>query len=132
MMNPATSINLRTRRSKADGSRSRRPRLSWALTASVVGLQAGLLLTLAITSLWDPPRVRAIESLWVWVQRVSVFPWLMLLIGGPALSWLACRLDRRRLLPLALAWAGFGVTLVMVFGVEAQRMLRWLWAYALG
>ncbi len=109
-----------------------RPRLSWAMTAAVVSLQGGLLLTLAITTIWEPPKVRAIESLWVWVQQVSLAPWLMLLVGGPALSWLACRLDRRRLGVLAVSWAIFGVTLVMAFGTEAQAMLRWMSRHWLG
>ena len=106
--------------------------MSWSLTAVVLGLQAGLLLTLAIVNLWEPPRVRAIESFWVWVQRVSVVPWLMLLVGGPAGTWLACKLDRRRTAVLAVAWALFGLTLTAVFGAQAQQTLRWMWGYFTG
>jgi cytochrome bd-type quinol oxidase subunit 2 len=107
---------------------ARKPRLSWTLAAAVVALQAGLLLTLAMTSTWQPPKVRALEAVWAWMQGVSLIPFAMLLIGGPVLTWLACRMDRKKIGVMSLCWAAFGLTLVLVFGAEAQLMMRSLWA----
>ena len=115
------------KKSKRSAGKARKPRISWTLAASVVALQAGLLLTLAASSRWQPPKVRALEATWAWLQSVSLYPLLMLIIGGPCLTWLACRLDRSKIGVLAVCWAAFGLTLVWVFGAEAQTMLHAIW-----
>ncbi|MEO1237531.1 MAG: hypothetical protein AAFX76_12155 [Planctomycetota bacterium] len=106
---------------------ARKPRMSWALAAAVIVLQVGMLGTLAVTTQWDPPKVRVIEALWAWMQQVSFYPALLLLVGGPVLTWLACRMDRKRLRVLSVSWAAFGLTLVLAFGAEAQVVLLSLW-----
>ncbi|MEM8737549.1 MAG: hypothetical protein AAGG38_03590 [Planctomycetota bacterium] len=117
------------RKSSPDDKRKpgRKPRLSWSLAAAVIALQLGMLGTLALTTQWQPPKVRVLEALWVWAQNVSFYPLLLLLVGGPVLTWLACRTDRKKLGVLSVSWATFGLTLVLVFGAEAQSLLRTLW-----
>ena len=105
----------------------RKPRLSWTLAAAVITLQAVMLLTLAVTSAWEPPRLPLIEYLWVWASHASFYPMLMLLIGGPILTWLACRMDTKKRGVMSLSWTAFGLTLVLAFGAEAQSMLQTLW-----
>ncbi|MEM1356516.1 MAG: hypothetical protein AAF593_05175 [Planctomycetota bacterium] len=119
-------------KSKSDGKGkssgpSRKPRLSWTLAAAVIALQAALLGTLAVTTQWQPPKVRMIEALWAWAQNVSFYPLLLLLIGGPLFTWLAFSMDRKKLGVLSASWAVFGLTLVLAFGAEAQVMLKTLW-----
>lgn len=118
-------------KSKPDGKPKnnppRKPRLSWTLAAAVISLQAGMLATLAVTTQWQPPKVRVIEAIWAWTQGVSFYPLLLLLIGGPLLTWLALSLDRKKLGVLSASWAVFGLTLVLAFGAEAQVMLKTLW-----
>lgn len=110
------------------GSAARKPRLSWTLAAAVVALQACILATLAVTTRWQPPRVRIIESGWVWMQDATLYLLLLLLVGGPVFTWLACSIDKRKRGVLTLAWVGFTLTLVLAFGAEAQYMMRTLWA----
>ncbi len=121
----------RKSKSKSDGKTHpqspRKPRLSWTLATSVIALQAGMLATLAVTTQWQPPKVRVIEAMWAWMQSASFYPALMLLIGGPLFTWLALSLDRKKLGILSAAWAVFGLTLVLAFGAEAQVMLKTLW-----
>ncbi|MEM1108819.1 MAG: hypothetical protein AAGH99_09040 [Planctomycetota bacterium] len=112
---------------KENPRKSHKPRLSWTLAAAVVTLQAAMLATLAVTTQWQPPKVRVIEALWAWTQNASFYPMLMLLIGGPLLTWLALSLDRKKLAVLSASWAAFGLTLVLAFGAEAQSMLQTLW-----
>lgn len=107
---------------------TRKPRLSWTLAAAVMALQAVMLLTLAVTTAWQPPPVRAIEYLWVWASHASFYPMLLLLIGGPVLTWLACRIDTKKRGVMTVSWAAFGLTLVLAFGSEAQSMLQTLWS----
>jgi len=106
---------------------SHKPRLSWTLAAAVIALQAGMLATLAVTTQWQPPKVRVIEAIWAWTQGVSFYPFLLLLIGGPLFTWLALSLDRKKIGLLSASWAVFGLTLVLAFGAEAQVMLKTLW-----
>lgn len=112
---------------KKSSGKPQKPRLSWTLAAAVIALQAVMLLTLAVTTSWQPPKVRVIEALWAWAQSTSFYPMLLLLIGGPLFTWLAFRMDRKKLGVLSLSWAAFGVTLVLAFGAEAQSMLQTLW-----
>lgn len=125
-----TSIMFK-RKPKPDAKKNkkpaRKPRLSWTLAAAVISLQAIMLLTLAVTSSWQPPRIPVIEYLWVWASHTSFYPMLMLLIGGPLLTWLACRMDAKKWGVMSLSWAAFGLTLVLAFGAEAQSMLNTLW-----
>lgn len=109
-------------------SAARKPRLSWTLAASVVALQAGILASLAFATRWQPPKVRVIEAGWVWLQDISFYLLILLLIGGPLLTWLACSMDRKKRGVLTLSWAAFGLTLVLGFGAEAQAMLQAVWA----
>ncbi|MEM6854352.1 MAG: hypothetical protein AAF593_08085 [Planctomycetota bacterium] len=113
---------------RSAGPPTGRPRLAWAPAAAVLALQAGVLATLALATAWHPPKVRALEAAWAWSQQASFYPLLLLLTAGPLLTWLACRLDRKKLPPLALAWAAFALTLVFAFGPEAQAILQTLWA----
>jgi hypothetical protein len=106
---------------------NRRPRIAVSLVLTVVALQVALLATLGFTTRWQPPRVRVFEAIWAWVANVSFYPMLLLLIGGPVITWLAFKLDRRKVGLLFIAWAAFGVTLIMAFGTEAQAMLLTLW-----
>lgn len=121
------------RSSKSDAKKdkakkpARKPRLSWTFAVAVIALQAVLLLTLAVTTAWQPPAIPAIEYLWVWAANVSYYPMLLLIVGGPLLTWLACRLDIKKRNVMSLAWTAFGFTLVLVFGAEAQSMLHTLW-----
>ncbi|MEM6459170.1 MAG: hypothetical protein AAF710_07240 [Planctomycetota bacterium] len=112
---------------KSAGPPTGRPRLAWAPAAAVLTLQTGVLGILALANAWHPPKVRALEAAWAWSQDASFYPLLLLLTAGPACTWLACRLDARKRLPLAVAWAAFALTLVFAFGPEAQAMLRGLW-----
>ncbi|MEM6853327.1 MAG: hypothetical protein AAF593_02860 [Planctomycetota bacterium] len=112
---------------KPAGPPNGRPRLAWAPAAAVLTLQAGLLGTLALANAWHPPRVRVLEAAWAWSQHASFYPLLLLLTAGPLCTWLACRLDPRKRLPLAAAWAAFTLSLVFAFGPEAQSMLQTLW-----
>lgn len=105
----------------------RKPRLSWTLATAVIALQGGMLATLAVTTQWQPPKVRVIEAIWAWTQNVSFYPLLLLLIGGPLFTWLALSLDRKKLGVLSASWAVFGLTLILAFGAEAQIMLKTLW-----
>jgi len=106
---------------------SRKPRLAFTVAASVISLQIALLGTLTLSTYWQPPRVRVLEALWAWCHNVSFYPMLMLLIGGPLLTWLALALDRKKLGVLMLSWGVFGLTLVLAFGTQAQSMLKTLW-----
>jgi len=119
----------RKSKSKQDAQNKprRKPRLSWTLAAAVISLQAVMLLTLAVTTQWQPPRLSVIEAVWAWAQNVSFYPALLLLIGGPLFTWLAFSMDRKKLGVLSLSWALFGLTLVLAFGAEAQLMLKSLW-----
>lgn len=109
-------------------ARPRKTRLSWTLAAAVVALQAGILASLAVATRWQPPKVRVIEAGWVWMQDASFYLMVLLLIGGPALTWMACSMDRKKRGVLTLSWAAFGLTLVLAFGAEAQAMLQTVWA----
>ncbi|MEM9417577.1 MAG: hypothetical protein AAGA25_00800 [Planctomycetota bacterium] len=108
-------------------SKSAKPRLSWVLATAVISLQAAMLGTLAVTTQWQPPKVRMIEAIWAWAQNVSFYPLLLLLIGGPLFTWLACSLDRKKFGVLTTSWAVFGLTLIIAFGAEAQVMFMTLW-----
>ncbi|MBB6430814.1 hypothetical protein [Algisphaera agarilytica] len=116
-------------KSKQDDKKkpSAKPRLSWVLATAVIALQAGMLTTLAVTTQWQPPKVRMIEALWAWAQNASFYPLLLLLIGGPLFTWMACSLDRKKFGVMTTSWAVFGLTLVIVFGAEAQVMFKTLW-----
>lgn len=108
----------------ASEKRARIPRI---LLASVLALQAAVLGTLALTSLWQPPPVRMLEVGWVWLHAMAVYPLLVLLVGGPALSWLCLKFNRRMATPLLASWIIFGVVLIMGFGLETQTLLAGLW-----
>jgi hypothetical protein len=97
------------------------------LAAAVIVLQAGGLLTLIVTGSWEPPRVRALEVVWTLIADAAMYPLLLLLIGGPLLTWAACSVDKRKWTVLSLSWGIFGLTLVLGFGAQAQLMLRSLW-----
>ncbi|MEL7088666.1 MAG: hypothetical protein AAGL98_09545 [Planctomycetota bacterium] len=117
------------RKPKPDAKKkpARKPRLSWTLAAAVIALQAILLLTLAVTTAWQPPKLPAIEYLWVCAANLSFYPMLLLIVGGPLLTWLACRMDGKKRSVMSLSWTAFGFTLVLAFGSEAQSMLNTLW-----
>ncbi|MEM7626447.1 MAG: hypothetical protein AAF333_12695 [Planctomycetota bacterium] len=117
------------RKPKSDAKKkpARKPRLSWTFAAAVITLQAVMLLTLAVTSAWSPPRLPLIEYLWVWASHASFYPMLLLLVGGPVLTWLACRMDAKKRGVMSLSWTAFALTLVLAFGAEAQSMLQTMW-----
>lgn len=109
-----------------------RRRLAMWMTQGVLLLQFSLLLTLAVTPTWHPPRVRLFELLWAAMHRPTFYPMVALLIGGPALTVLAWRVRGRHRALLILGWATcialciifFEQRLILMLDVLRWQMLR--------
>lgn len=86
-----------------------------------------MLLTLAVTDTWHPPRIGLLELLWAWMHRPTFYPLVALLVGGPVLTIIAWRMRGRHHLPLLLSWLIFGVAAWYFFERRIDLMLRVLW-----
>jgi len=106
---------------------ARRRAICQRLVGSVVILQAVLLLTLAATPTDPPGGPRLLELLWAWMHKPTFYPLIALVVGGPALSWIAWKTPGKHRTTLVLAWLIFGVILTNTFGERVTVMIRVLW-----
>ncbi len=86
-----------------------------------------MLLTLAVTPTDPPARMPLFELLWARAHKPSFYPLVALLIGGPALTWLAWQTPGRHRWALTVVWALFLTVLIGFFNDRAAVMLRVLW-----
>lgn len=102
------------------------------MTWAVLALQAALLLTLAVTPTDPPGGPRLLELIWAWMHKPAFYPLAALLVGGPALTWIAWRTPGRHRTALVWAWTVFLIVLIGAFGERTAAMLRVLWWRATG
>jgi len=117
-----------TRKSAVDGLtgvwlRRMAVRLTWV----VVGIQAALLVTLWVTPMWLPPKMRFMELLWAWMHRPTFYPLTVLVFAGPVLSGLAWCCPGRHRLWLVASWLGLVVVVFRFHHDRVTAMLRVLW-----
>ncbi len=93
----------------------------------VLALQAALLLTLAVTPSDPPSGPHLLRLLWASMHRPTFYPLVALLVGGPALTWIAWRTPGRHRTVLIWAWVVFLAVLISAFGDRTVVMLRVLW-----
>jgi hypothetical protein len=106
---------------------SRRRAASRKLTWSVIGLQAALLLTLAVTPTDPPSGSHLLQLVWAWMHRPTFYPLAALLVGGPVLSCIAWHTPGRHRAAIVTAWIVFLTVLLGVFGNRTVVMLQILW-----
>ena len=97
------------------------------LTGVVVGCQAPFLVTLWVTPVWLPPKMRFIELVWAWMHRPTFYPLMVLVIAGPILSAVAWCCPGRHRLRLVASWLGLAVVLFWFHHDRVTAMLRVLW-----
>ncbi|MEX1017711.1 MAG: hypothetical protein WD534_10180 [Phycisphaeraceae bacterium] len=103
---------------------ARRRRAAEHLALVVLALQAALLVTLAVTPSRLPPRLTLFELLWALPQRPTFYPFIAVLLAGPVLTVLACRVRGAHRVWLAVGWPVFVVVLLACFGNRVALMLR--------
>ena len=132
-MGPAASTSSRrtTKKRKAwIKPRHRRQFAAW-LTWGVVLLQTAMLVTLAVTPTWQPPRVTFFELIWAWMRQPTFYPFVLLLLGGPTLTILAWMIRGWHRAGLVIAWFAFALLLHHHFGERVATMWRVLvWQYS--
>ncbi|MEX2213357.1 MAG: hypothetical protein WD768_04475 [Phycisphaeraceae bacterium] len=127
------AVSTSSRRSRKQAwirPRHRRQFAAW-LTWGVVLLQTAMLVTLAVTPTWQPPRVTFFELIWAWMHQPTFYPFAALLIGGPALTILAWTIKGWHRAALVVAWCCFAVLLHHHFGERVGTMWRVIvWQYS--
>jgi hypothetical protein len=104
----------------------RRLAAGW-MTWGVALLQSAMLVTLAVTPGWDPPRAKFFEIIWAWAHKPSFYPVAALLVLGPILTFLACQVRGMHRWWLVICWSAFFIITANCFGDRVMVMGRMLW-----
>jgi hypothetical protein len=99
------------------------------LALAVLLLQGAVLLTWYVTP-GEPPRGQTLtmwQLLWASSRKATFYPLVALLVAGPVLTVLACRVDGRHRLWLVCGWVGFALVATHAFSHRLEVMLRVLW-----
>ncbi len=102
------------------------------LTWGVVLLQCSLLVTLAVTPTWTPPRMKIAELFWAWLHKPEFYPLVALVVLGPILTFLATQIRGVHRWWLVICWSAFFILIVNFFGDRMLLMGRALWGYYVG
>ncbi len=97
------------------------------MTWAVVLLQGAMLLTLAVTPAAAPPRGTFFQLLWASARKPTFYPFVALLIGGPALTLLAWQMRGRDRAVLIASWFVFAGLTAHFFGERVMTMWRVVW-----
>ena len=97
--------------------------MAWA----VVLLQGAMLLTLAVTPAEPPPRVTLFQLIWASARKPTFYPFVALLLAGPAFTLLAWQWRGRHRAVLMLGWLVFAGLTAHYFGERVMAMWRVIW-----
>lgn len=97
------------------------------VTWGVIILQSALLLTMAVTPTWIPPRVKMFELIWAAMREPIFYPLIAVFTFGPGMTLTAWIVPGRHRAVLAIAWSVFLVAVMSLYGDRVGVMMRVLW-----